>query len=247
MLFVSVVLASAAVGCSSASGDGGGGGGAPAPSATTSTDPQRAVQTGKIVDFDTSKALAGATIDDGLGDTATSAADGTYSLSVVKDTPFSMRVTAGSYIKLLEQQTQLSQDYDRGPTTMVATSLANTLHTLLPHYDATLGVLSVQAIPQGECESEAGAKVEVDGASGFQVVYFQHKIPNLQLTGMEAGELPSAVIYNLPPGAPVTVRLSHPKCKQMPFPVTGTGGITYLGAVTTEAGDATAFQRLFLQ
>jgi hypothetical protein len=205
------------------------------------------VQSGKVIDFETSKPVSGVTLDDGLGDTVTTGADGSYSLVVAKDTPFSLTLSADGYVKLLQQQTSLTSDYAAEPIDMVPLDLANTLHGVLPHYDPTLGVLSIQAMPEGQCASEEGAKVSVEGESAALVVYFQNKLPNLQLKAMKAGELPSAVIYNLPPGVAVNVQIEHPTCHQAPFPVVTNGGVTYLAGVTTQPGNVTAFQRIFLQ
>ncbi len=63
---------------------------------------------------------------------------------------------------------------------------------------------------------------------------------------MKAGEFPSAVIYNVAPGVPLTVTVTHATCKQAAFPFTQ-DGVDYTGGISTEAGEVTGFARIFLQ
>jgi hypothetical protein len=226
------------------------GGGPPAPSATTdpgpvNTDPAFVVQKGIITDFDTNKPVGGATIVAG-DQSAMSDATGAYSLKVHKSVPFDMVVTAPNYVKLMEQDTVLDADYDRGKTTIVPLDLGTLLHNTLRGYDATLGVLSIAVLPTGNCKSVQGTKVTVSPEGQSKVTYMLKKFPSNTVEEVQDGEFPSAVIYNLQPGVPITVTLNNGSCSQVPFPFTQ-NGITYDATVTTEAGDVTAFQRLFLQ
>ncbi len=227
------------------------GGNAPVPSATgtnpgpVNTDPAFVLQKGVIIDFDTNKVLAGATI--AAGDQSTTSDEkGAYSLKVHKSVPFSMVVTAPNYIKVLEQSTVLDADYDRGKTTIVPRDLGTLLHNTLQGYDATLGVLSVAVLPTGSCASEQGTKVTVSPEGSAKVKYMLNKFPSNTVEEVQKGEFPSAVIYNLQPGVPITVTLHNEACKQVAFPFAH-DGITYEATVSTEAGDVTSFQRLFLQ
>ncbi len=245
-LFASAALAMSA--CSAHHDDGGS---APAPSATTTnpgpvnTDPAFVVQKGVIIDFDTTKPVSGALVT--AGDQSTTSDDkGVYSLKVHKSMPFDMVVTKPDYVKLVEQSTVLDADYDRGKTNFVPLSLGTLLHNTLQGYDAALGVLSVAVLPTGSCTSEAGTKITVSPEGSAKVKYMLNQFPSNTVDEVQKGEFPSAVIYNLQPGVPITVTLHNKSCEQAPFPFAH-GGITYGASVSTEAGDVTSFQRLFLQ
>jgi hypothetical protein len=211
------------------------------------TDPAFVVQRGIILDFDSAKPVAGATVIAG-DQTATTDATGAYALKVHKSQPFLMNVTAPSYVKLVEQETVLDADYDRGKTTIVPEELATLLHNTLQGYDPSLGVLSVAIIPTGACASEGHTKISVTGddSAKSKVRYMIAKMPSNTAEDVQPGEFPSAVIYNLPVGVPITVTLDSKSCKQAAFPFAH-DGMTYDATITVEAGDVTSFQRLFLQ
>lgn len=219
------------------------GGGTSTPS--TSNAPGIATQHGVITDFNTGKPVVGATVR--ANDvTATTDASGKYALPVHIGEVFSMEVTAPNYVKLIEQQTTLTADYDRGETTIVPLSLADLLHAALPGYDASLGVLSVAVIPTGTCKTEGGTTISVTGADGAQVKYMVSKLPSATAAAVKGGEFPSAVIYNLPVNVPITVQLHSDSCAQAAFPFQK-DGIMFEASVVTMPGDVTSFQRLFLK
>jgi hypothetical protein len=237
--------------CSSSSGGGGTG---PAPSATTTSPsgPTTAAQKGQITDFESGKPIAGATV---VANDATTTTDaqGNYSLVVHQNEAFEMTVTAPGYVKLIEQQTTLTADYDRGKTTIVANGLASLLQNTLTGYDATKGILSVAVLPTGGCKTEDGSTIKVSSEDA-KVKYFVAKLPSNTQTTVHGGEFPSAVIYNLPTNTPITVTIESPSCTQAGFPFTNANGIQFLGTVVTEPGGdpstgqaATSFQRIFLQ
>lgn len=204
-----------------------------------------ATQRGVITDFGTGKPVAGATVkaNDAV---ATTDSKGAYELKVHEGEPFSMEVTAPDYVKLVEQQTSLTADYDRGETTIVPMSMSALLHQTLTGYDASLGVLSVAVLPTGSCASADGATLKVADATGAKVKYMVSKMPSSTLSAVKNGEFPSAVIYNLPTNVPITVSVESTACRLAAFPFTS-GGITYEATVTTQQGDVTSFQRLFLK
>jgi hypothetical protein len=220
-------------------------GGGPSTGGPTSTDPGIATQSGVITDFNTGKPVVGATVK-ANDSTATTDASGKYTLPVHKGEVFSMEVTAPNYVKLIEQQTALTADYDRGETTIVPMSLSDLLHAALPGYDATLGVLSVAVIPTGTCKSENGTTISVKGMDGAQIKYMVSKLPSPSAQAVKGGEFPSAVIYNLPVNTPVIVQLKSDSCAMAAFPFQK-DGITFEASVTTMPGDVTSFQRLFLK
>ena len=202
-------------------------------------------QSGIIVDFDTKKPVQGATIK-AAGQTVISDVTGAYHFAVDKGTPFTMEVSMDGYAKLIEQETTIDADYDKGKTSFVATPTANLLLGTLDGYDATLGVLSVQLIPTGACASEDGATITVTPAGAAQVKYLYGGIPSSRKGAVVAGQFPSAVVYNVQPGATLSIGATVTNCTVAPFPIVQ-GDVTYTGGVTTEPGSSTSFERVFLQ
>jgi hypothetical protein len=192
-----------------------------------------------------SAAIAGATVTAG-DQTATTAADGTFSLTLQKGDPFQLSVTADGYAMLVEQQTSLQADYDAGSTEIVPNATASLLTSILSGYDATLGVLSVAVMPTGACASEDVTTITVSPAGSAQVVYMSNGIPSTTLKAVKGGQFPSAVIYNVAPNTPLTVTATQATCTQVAFPYTA-NGVDYTGVISTQAGEVTGFARIFLQ
>jgi hypothetical protein len=190
-------------------------------------------------------AIAGATVTAG-DQTATTAADGTFSFTLQKGEPFQLNVTADGYATLIEQQTSLQANYDAGSTTIVPNATASLLTSILSGYDATLGVLSIAVTPTGACASEDGTTITVSPAGSARVVYMSNGIPSTTLTAVKGGQFPSAVIYNVAPNAPLTVTATLATCTQVAFPFTQ-DGVDYTGMISTQAGEVTGFARVFLQ
>ncbi|MGO8994001.1 MAG: hypothetical protein ACLQVI_11780 [Polyangiaceae bacterium] len=217
----------------------------PAADAGAADGIQAVTESGKIVAMGSDAVVAGAVVTAG-DQTATTAADGTFSLTLQKGETFQLSVVADGYATLLMQQTSLVADYDAGSTTVVPNATASLLTSILSGYDSTLGVLSIAVEPTGACTDEGGATVAVSPAGSSRVVYMSGGIPNSSLTAVKEGEFPSAVIYNAAPNVPLTVTVTHPTCTQVAFPVTQ-NGVEYTGEMSTEAGEVTGFARIFLQ
>jgi hypothetical protein len=243
-----LALALSTIACASHKGTGGNTTGGD-PNGDGKTDPTpgvgQVVQKGTIVDFDTKKPVKGANVS-AAGQTVTTDADGAYALILEKGKPFTMEVTMENYAKLVEQETSLDADFDKGKTSFIGTFTASFLTGTLDGYDASLGVLSVQLIPTGNCSNEDGAKVTVSPEGSAKVKYVSGGIPSSRRAAVTAGQFPSAVIYNVQPGVPVSVSVQHDKCKETAFPVVK-DGVSYTGGITTEAGQATSFARIFLE
>jgi hypothetical protein len=206
-------------------------------------------QTGTIVDFSSKAGLPGVTVSGG-GATATTDSMGNYTLSVPKNTPYSMTVvgptTGTAYVTLDEQEWMLTGNANRGQTSFVSAPTEMILiEALNPTPQPTLAVLSVIVEAVGTCASDAGgadvtgATITVpglagDGGSGATVVYFSGGFPAAGATSVTAGQLPSALIYNLPVSATFnSIIVSHPTCHAKPFPVTDPAAptISYTGNV----------------
>jgi hypothetical protein len=242
--------------CSGGEGKGGSPSPSPMPSGTSTTPPPGAtdmvVQTGTIVDFLEMTPIAGARITAG-GVMTTSDSKGNYSLTLPKGQSFGMVIEADNHVKVVEQGTILTADFDRGKTFLVAMSDANLLKNILRN-DGTLGLLSIAVLPTGNCKSVAGTTLDVTSSNEndkLVVKYFLQNQPSNVATSASDGAFPSAVVYNFTPGAKLTINVNSPSCAEAAYPVV-TPQITYLGTVETEpSGDdtqgTTSFQRIFLQ
>ncbi len=258
LALVALVTLASLAGCSSAP-SGGSTGGTPSPAkpagngtpstgtpstGTPSEGSQAVIDTGTIVDYNNKTPVQGAVVTAG-DQTVTTGADGMFSLTLQKGEPFQLSVVADGYATLLQQQTALEADYKAGSLTIVPQSLASLLTSMLPHYDNTLGVLSVDLVATGACTSEAGATLTVTPAGSAQVAYFSGGLPDDQQLSVKAGEFPSAVVYNVQPGVQLSVSVTQASCKEVPFPYT-TGGVEYTGGIMTKPGLVTGFARIFL-
>jgi hypothetical protein len=202
-------------------------------------------QTGRVLDFATKQPVAGATISAG-GQTAITDATGAYSFKVRSGLPFTMSVTGSNRASMFFQERSLDADVDDGSVLSVDEPTANLLRGALDGYDRSLGSISTKVIVTGACASNEGATVSVSPAGAAKIVYFRNGLPSASQTSIATNELPSAVIYNLQPGVPVTLSVLHPSCKQIPFPVKQ-GNVEYTGALRVEAGDVTTYASLFVQ
>jgi len=235
-------LLTALAGCSSS-----GGGAADA-------GPPLVTQTGTTVTYTPcapNTPLAGATLTIG-SHSATTAADGTYSIDVPSGTPFTMTVTAPNYIPLIEAEDTVSANYARGDTRMILDQTASFFTAVLPKYTSAGGLLIIELVTTGSCTDLGGTTVAVSPASPNALTQYpaQCATPVSQNTSATNGVFPAAnaaVIYNLTPGT-VTVTATSPNCTQIPYPYTdSTTGLTYDGTVTTQAGTGTSFTRVFFK
>jgi hypothetical protein len=231
-------------------------------------------QTGHIVDFTTKAGLAGVTVSDGTN-SATSDSKGNYTLAVAKNTPYTMQISNTAYLTLDEQEWMLLGDANRGDTSAVSNTTESLLKSILqPQPQATLAVLSIQVQAMnpdaGACTSATGATISVPGlpdpdagagdggsGSGPHLVYFQGGFPSAAATSVTDGELPSAIVYDLPVSASYSqVTVTPPAgCTVKAFPVADPKepNIQYTGNVTLEARSPAAgenvasFMRVFIQ
>lgn len=224
-------------------GEGGGGDG--------SVGAGMAKQKGKMVELGQTVGVVGATVDLGGHSAVTMGAPnkGAYEIAVPINTPFFMQVTEPGHVKLIEQEWQISADYDRGTTGMVDTGTQGMLQGALPAFDTTKGVLGVGITKSaaGACASEAGATIALAVPGNSKVRYFKGGFPDGMTTAVLDGQTtPSAVIYNIDIGADLTIVATPPTgCMLDAFPHTE-GSITYTGKAKVEAG-ASAFTRVFVK
>jgi hypothetical protein len=235
-------------------------------------------QTGIIVDYSSKKGLQGIIVSGG-GNSTTSDSTGAYTLQVPKNTAYTMTIStdgdaATQYLTLNEQEWTLSGNVDRGKTSAVSDLTENLLKGILqPAPDNTKAVLTVDVIATGACPSATGATVSVPGlpapdagadagsGSGPYLDYFAGGFPSATAPSVTDGQLPSAIIWNLPTAAAFsTVTVTPPTgCTVVPFPTTdpsdsGPGpNLTYSGNVKLDPSQPSAgmnvasFMRVFLK
>ena len=215
--------------------------------------PTTVTQTGQILALQSDKPVAGAKVTAGNA-TATTDANGGYMVVLDPKVPFNLKVASDGYYSLLEQEALVGGNIDLGTTKLLPESTATLLISTLNGYDATLGILSVGIEKQG-CADEGGALISytVDGQAptSSKLTYTASGVPSGTQTSAAKDSFPHAIVYNLPPGKPVSVTVTHPACKMIAFPVDkplATGSIRYTSAtLTTTAGKSTSFLRVFLK
>ncbi len=232
-------------------------------------------QTGTIVAFQLGTPVSD-TFVSGAGATATTDGAGNYTLSVPKNTNYTMQVVAGvdagtNYVSLNEQEWMLTGNANRGKTSFVPATTQGLLQAILqPKPDPTLAVLSISVYATGACAADAGgadiagATISVPGLTvgdagntgGPVLTYFSGGFPSSTTTSVQPGQLPSAIVYNLTPTAAFNqVTVKHPTCKQKPFPVNDLSdpNIVYSGNVRLDISYPTgqpavvSFMRVFLE
>ena len=259
--FASVLVSSgalgAAVACSSSTTNGappatelpgteGGGGGA---DATTEGGGEASfsgpTQTGRIVDAVGKTGVAAAVVSI-AGKTATTADDGTYAISIPKNVPYSMSVTAPDHVKLNDQEWIAKTDlFERGDTSLLATSTASFLSGLLPTRDPAKGMLAVRIYPLPPCTSEQGSTLSISPAGTSKLTYFMGGLPNQGATVTTKDQSFSGVFTDVDVAVPLTVTVTSPDCEQVPFPL-DYDGVTLTGQQKAEAGDAISYIRVFI-
>jgi hypothetical protein len=234
-----------------------GGCGSKSSNSSNSADSGLVTQTGRAVTYTpcaSNEPLAGATVTIGSR-TATTAADGTYSIQVPSGTPFTMTATAPNYIQITEAEDSVTTDYDRGDTRMILSETASFFTAELPSYVATGGILTIELVKTAGCTDVGGTTIQVSPSSASALMQYPSTCSSPVGANPYAadGTFPNAsaaVVYNLTPGT-YTLTATSPSCTQIPYPYTDpTTGLTYEGTVTTiAAGTAMgmSFARVFLK
>jgi hypothetical protein len=239
------ILVGATIALTACSSSGSGGG--------TASSTKLVTQTGRVIDYmacgTTATPVPGAQVAVG-SHTATTGADGTYSLQVPAGEPFTMMVTkAPSYVQLIEEENTVQADYDRGDTKLVPSGTAMLLSGSLPSYDTSHALVSVELVKTGACTDLGGATVTVSPAGSGALTQYPAACVTPVGTNpyVTDGVFPSAVVYELDPGQK-SITATSPKCTQIPFPYTDPAtGLTYDGTVETQAGTGTSFVRVFMR
>lgn len=204
-----------------------------------------ATQKGRIVDAINKFGVTGATVSI-AGKTATTDADGAYSIVVPKNTPYTMSITSPEHYKLNEQEWIVKTDtFDRKDTSMLPNDIATLLSSFLPPRDPAKGVLVVRVNPLPPCTSEQGSTMTIEPKGTAKVTYFSGGRPNQSATSTTKDEAFSAAISDVDPGVPVTITVTSPLCAQVAFPV-DYQDVTYTGVQKAETGNVLSYIRVFI-
>lgn len=260
-VFASILAASGALGaaaaCSSSTSndtqptpatpgaEGGGGGTDATVESSAEASFSGPTQIGRIIDAVGKNGVPAAVV--GIaGQTATTGDDGRYHISIPKNVPYSMTVTEPDHFKLDEQEWIVKTDlFDRGDTSLLASSTAMFLTTLLPPRDAAKGLLAVRVYPLAPCTSEQDATLTLSPAGTSKLTYFRGGLPDKSATSATKDQSFSGIFTDVDPGVPITVTVNSPDCEQVAFPV-DYGGVTLTGQQKAEPGDVVSYIRVFI-
>jgi hypothetical protein len=188
--------------------------------------------------------IKGLTITEGARSTTTDA-NGKWSLTIPAGATLSPIVSgtvAGdpySTLYLPDGVADAGGDLDRGEIMMADTSVFQLERETLTS-DNSKAVVHAVVQTTGTCKSAAGGTLTVTSPSGAKVMYFDvqgYPSPSQTSFADLGGQRPVADIYDVTPGVPITVQVSHPSCHQAPFPVSMGSGARLTGTVTTKASE----------
>jgi hypothetical protein len=200
---------------------------------------------GIVLDYSTSKPLAGITITDGA-QTFTTDATGAFAFQVPAATPMTLLLTGPNYTKTYLPELSLTADYDRATIPLPDLSITHLAQLALDGYDTSRGIVYLVVAAIGSCATVEGGSVTIVAPADGKVGYFDKRFPSASRTTFKANETPAAAVYNVPAGTQIEITITHPTCTMAPFPVT-VAGVTYTGKVTVEAGDVSTVANYYLQ
>lgn len=165
------------------------------------------------------------TISDGA-QTATSDSGGKFALveptGVVLNATISGSSGSDAYPKLFLPEVIFNgPDGDRGDAILADQSTFSLEQTLLSP-DTTKALVQLVVLPTGSCKSAEGGTIVVDSPADVKVRYMDSigypRPAQTQIASFPQIWRASAVLYDVDPTATLSVRVTHPTCKQIPFP-----------------------------
>ena len=191
-------------------------------------------QHGTVVDYFNGMPQAGFTVTDGTNSTTTDA-EGHFVLPAPMGVKLAPMVTGPSYTQLyLPEVTAVDADVDRGDIP-IPSAQSFALEQQVLSSDPAKANVYITLAKTGACTSLAGGTLTVLSPAGVGVAYFTSQgLPTGTSFIDRAGNLPVALVYNVPPGEDITIQLNHPTCKLAPADTTIHGAI-FTGHVQTAA------------
>ena len=243
VLFAACSSSSAVGNGNTGGGDGGTGGGGEDSGGSTLTEHGIVYDYGTFLSTGTLVTVEGLTVTDG-DQTATTDANGNWSITLPLSATMHPVVTGTSkgdaYSTLmLPMATAAASDLDWGNIIIPDVSTFQ-LERVTLGSDDTQAVVHVVTDTSGACTSVAGGVLTVTSPPGAKVNYFDSQgYPTASATSMVDPPVPGrpvADIYDLTPGADITLTVTHPTCHLAPYPATVTGA-SLNGQVTTKAAE----------
>jgi hypothetical protein len=237
-----VVSLSVAVACSSKSGASPGG----APDASShdaglltlpEASPGTSVVHGTMVDYESLNPVAGLDVTDGDQSTTTDA-HGQWALTVPTGSTLQVNVTNASYSRLLfPDLVAEAPDVDLTTIVIPDTGTYRLAKQVASGIDESKALVWLMVYTKPSCASPVGGTVSVTSPSGTSTLYFATgSLPSAGITSFQdvSPGRPVAVIYNVDPAGTLSVAVTHPTCKMVPFPATFDGR-TYPGTLRLQA------------
>jgi hypothetical protein len=195
--------------------------------------PGTSVEHGEMVDYETLSPVQGLTVTDN-GLSTTTDANGQWSLTVPTGATLQPTVTSSTYSRLLfPDSIAVAADIDFS-TVVIPDSNTYSLEESVLDMDTSKALVQLVVLTQSSCASAVGGTVSVTSPSGARLAYFDatSATPSTTLSSFQAVKpaRPVAVIYDIDSSATLSLQVSHPTCKQVPFPV-AYGGRQYEGTV----------------
>jgi hypothetical protein len=193
-----------------------------------------------VVDYDTKQPVDGVVVRLAEGSQGTTDATGAFAIEVPANVAYSATITAPDHVIADFGEIRLSGDHDQG--TFVLSSLAHSVQAreFMGNYDATKAVLLVSIVALPGCSGIAGSTVAVEPAGAAKVRYFLAGKQSFEPAAF-ANEEPAAIVWNVEPNVPVSVKVTSPACTQPDGPVAA-GSATFSGQITAKAGGDLAGQ-----
>ena len=193
---------------------------------------------GTIVDYFTLKPVPGLTVTDN-GLTSKTDAMGKWSITEPAGATLLPTVTGPSYSNLLfPESLPAAADVDFAASVMPNSSTYMLEQQGLTS-DPSKALVQAVIVTKPSCASVVGGTLAVLAPSGAKVVYFATSgLPDQTVKSFQGvtPPRPVAVVFDIAVGAELSLQVSHPTCKQVPFPYTYQGKI-YTGKVPTKAAE----------
>jgi hypothetical protein len=201
---------------------------------------------GVVFDYLSGKPVANITLTEN-GTTATTDDKGAFSLDVPTGKPLELVVTGADTPKTYIGEMILGADVDR-KIPIPTLSLFRVGKNSFTDIDPAKALVYLVVRPTGACTDVSGGTITVKSPADAKYEYFTDKLPDAERKEFKFidPDVPVVAVYNVPVGEQIDVEITHPTCKQIPYPAK-VGTETYTGRVTTEGGDANSVLIYYLQ
>jgi hypothetical protein len=207
-----------------------------APAPPDMAGPMMVGEYGTVVDYFTKMPQVGFTVTDGT-ETTTTDANGRFVLPAPMGAKLALMITGPSYTHLyLTEMIAVDPGVDRGEIPAPSISSFG-LGQQVMGSDPTKAVVYITLVRTGACTSLAGGTLTLLSPAGASVAYFTSSgLPTGASMIDRSGNLPAAVVFNVPPGQDITFELNHPTCK-LAAADSKLDGATLTGHVQTVAAE----------